>query len=126
MGGNIIIADKVVASIVHVAAAEIEGVHGLGEASLAGRLADALEDAEERTKGVRVKVGQDGVSVDLSLSVVYGYRIPEVADRVRQNVAQALRRRCNLATKVVDINVVGLKLKEGGGAAEQSQDGGEQ
>ena len=96
MAGNITITDKVVASIVRVAAAETEGVYVLGEASLAGRLADALEDEEERTKGVRVEVGQDGVSVYLTLSVVYGYRIPEVADRVRQNVAQALRRRCGL------------------------------
>jgi uncharacterized alkaline shock family protein YloU len=126
VGGSITIADKVVASIVRVAAAEIEGVHALGEASLAGRIADALEDAEERTKGVRVEVGEDGVSVDLSLSVVYGCRIPEVADRVRQNVAQALRGYCGLATRAVDIRVVGLKLEEGGGAAERRQEGGEQ
>ena len=42
-------------------------------------------------KGVKVEAGQREAAVDVSILIKYGYRIPEVASAIQQNVKHAIQ-----------------------------------
>ena len=81
--GEVRIADEVVAIIAGLAATEVDGVD-----SMAGNITNELVGKlgmKILSKGVKVDVTEEHVSVDLSLNIKYGYNIPEVSERVHQN-----------------------------------------
>jgi uncharacterized alkaline shock family protein YloU len=106
------IADGVVASIVGTAVQEIEGVHALGASSIRRTVIERLGRAERRTRGVDLQVGSKEAVIDLDLRLIYGFNIPQLAAKVRQNIADKLLKLCGLVTKEVNINVVGLEFPE--------------
>ena len=72
--GEVQIADEVVAIIAGLAATEVEGVD-----SMAGNITNELVGKlgmKNLSKGVKVTVTEEHVSVDLSLNMKYGYSIP--------------------------------------------------
>ena len=77
--GEVRIADEVVAIIAGLAATEVDGVD-----SMAGNITNELVGKlgmKILSKGVKVDVTEEHVSVDLSLNIKYGYNIPEVSER---------------------------------------------
>jgi uncharacterized alkaline shock family protein YloU len=115
--GTLIIKDEVVAIIAGTAAREVEGVYALGAggaSSVRRTLAERLGGAPEKARGVNVEVGLKEATVNLELRVIYGYSIPKVATKVRQNVADKILNLCGLATKEVNINIVDIYFPEGG------------
>ena len=78
--GEVQIADEVVAIIAGLAATEVSGVD-----SMAGNITNELVGKlgmKNLSKGVKVDVTEEHVSVDLSLNMKYGYNIPEVSEKV--------------------------------------------
>ena len=76
--GEVQIADEVVAIIAGLAATEVEGVD-----SMAGNITNELVGKlgmRNLSKGVKVDVTEEHVSVDLSLNMKYGYNIPAVSE----------------------------------------------
>ena len=109
--GKTVIADSVVAKIAGAAAREIEGVHDLvplgAGASIAG-FAGRLARSDQRSTGVNVEVGQREAAVDLNVRLDYGVNIPQVAEAVRQNIAERVRGMTGLIVKEVNINAADL------------------
>jgi len=110
--GRTTIADGAVASIVGAATQEVEGVHGLGESSVRRTLAERVGGAEPRARGVMVGVGEKEAIAHISFRITYGYRIPDVAANIRENVAKKLRDLCNLTAKEVNLRVVSVYFPE--------------
>jgi uncharacterized alkaline shock family protein YloU len=104
------IADSVITSIVGTVAREIEGVYALGASSIRRTVTERLGRAEARTRGVGMQVGPKEATIDLDLRLIYGFNIPEVATKVRQNIANKLLKLCDLVTEEVNIKVVGLEF----------------
>ena len=111
--GVTVVADGVVAAIAGTAAQEMEGIYALGTSSMRRTLAERVGAAKERTRGVDVQVGLREAIVDLDVRVIYGFSIPEVASRVRANVADRLAKLCGLICKEVNIRVVGIEFSKG-------------
>ena len=83
--GEVQIADEVVAVIAGLAATEVEGV-----ASTSGNVTNELAGKfgkKNLSKGVRVLVSPDAVSVDMALTLDYGYGIRETAKKVQEKVS---------------------------------------
>ena len=111
--GETVIEDDVVASLAGLAAREIEGVANLGKSSVRRTLAEHLRGTEEKAKfGVEVEVGKKEAIVDLALSVVYGFNIPDIVAKVRRNVASRLLEITGLTAKEINIHVVGIEIPE--------------
>lgn len=109
--GEVQIADEVVAIIAGLAATEVEGV-----ASLAGKTADELAGAlgmRNLAKGVRIEVTEEHVSVDLALSIKYGYNIPEVSEKVQERVKTAIETMTGLTVLDVNIRIFKVCMEEG-------------
>ena len=98
--GEVRIADEVVAIIAGLAATEVDGVD-----SMAGNITNELVGKlgmKILSKGVKVDVTEEHVSVDLSLNIKYGYNIPEVSERVQERVKSAIENMTGLT--VLDVN----------------------
>ena len=108
--GEVQIADEVVAIIAGLAATEVEGV-----ASMAGNITNELVGKlgmKNLSKGVKVEVTEEHVSVDLSLYIRFGYNIPEVSEKVQDKVRTAIENMTGLTVLDVNIKIAGVSMDE--------------
>ncbi len=110
--GELDIDVNVIASIVGLAATEVEGVANLGTSSVTSGLAQRLTGKDSRGRGVEVEAGKKEAMLDLTLKVIYGFSIPKVVVDVRQKVAQRLLEMTGLVAKEININVVDIEFPE--------------
>ncbi len=104
--GNIRISEEVVASIASIAAAEIAGVNALS-GSLTGDIAELL-GKKNLTKGVKVKFDGDNVAIDVSLSVIFGFIIHEVAKNVQEAIKTSVESMTGLVASDVNVHVTAI------------------
>ena len=107
--GEVQIADEVVAIIAGLAATEVEGVD-----SMAGNITNELVGKlgmKNLSKGVKVDVTEEHVSVDLSLNLKYGYNIPEVGERVQDRVKTAIENMTGLSVLDVNIKIASVNME---------------
>ena len=110
MMGEVRIADEVVAIIAGLAATEVDGVD-----SMAGNITNELVGKlgmKNLSKGVKVDVTEEHVSVDLSLNIKYGYNIPDVSERVQDRVKSAIENMTGLSVLDVNIRIAGVNNNE--------------
>ena len=112
VGGETEINDEVIASIAGIAAREIEGVAALGTSSIRRAIAERVGAAEQRSRGVAVEAGRREALLDIDLRVVYGFSIPEIVVKVRQNVARRVLEMCGLVTKEINVNITAIDFPE--------------
>ena len=109
--GEVQIADEVVAIIAGLAATEVEGVD-----SMAGNITNELVGKlgmKNLSKGVKIDVTEEHVSVDLSLNIKYGYNIPDVSEKVQDRVKNAIQNMTGLTVLDVNIRIAGVNLADG-------------
>lgn len=106
--GNIHIAEDVLAVIAAAAAQEVDGV-----AALAGGLSNDLAElvaGKKLSKGVRIQVADETVTVGIAILVRYGYVIPEVAKAVQESVLNAVENTSGLTVESVNVHVTGISF----------------
>lgn len=122
--GRTTIADSVVAKIVGIAAREVDGVQDLvstGAGATISGLAGRVTGGDQRAQGVSVEVGEREAAVDLSMVVIYGVSIPQVADAVRRNIINRVGAMTGLVVKEVNIAVTDLYFPQDQAAQQQQQ-----
>jgi uncharacterized alkaline shock family protein YloU len=105
--GIIKIHKNVIASIAAIASGEIEGVKSIGRDFRASILELLGKKAQGMIKVVIDK--NDEVWVEIPLVIKYGFNIPEVANKVQENVRNALEKMTNLTIKDINISVQGIE-----------------
>ena len=104
--GNIHISEEVLAASAAAAALEVEGVSSLA-ANLGSDIAELL-GKKNLAKGVRVKMEEDKVEVELSVLMGYGHTIPEMGKAVQEGVKTAIESMTGLEVASVNVNVGGI------------------
>ena len=107
--GVIQIADDVVAMIASLAATEVEGV-----SAMFGNITNELMSkvgVKKLTKGVRVEVVENNVTVDLAVTLEYGYNIPATCQQVQTKVKAAIENMTGLNCTDVNIRIAGVRVK---------------
>ncbi|MBE5882819.1 MAG: Asp23/Gls24 family envelope stress response protein [Lachnospiraceae bacterium] len=108
--GAVQIADDVVAMIASLAATEIEGV-----SAMAGNITNELMSkvgVKNLTKGVKVDILENNVTVDLAVTMEYGYNIPATCQKVQQKVKTAVENMTGLNCTDVNIRIAGVNMKK--------------
>lgn len=108
--GTVKIADDVVAMIAGIAATEVEGVN-----AMAGNITNELMSRvgmNKLTKGVRVEVRQGQVTVDLAVTMEYGYNIPATCQKVQAKVKNAIENMTGLSVIDVNIRIAGINMQQ--------------
>ena len=108
-GGTITYANEVIAIIAGVAASEIEGLAGM---VTSGGLGDIISKNRNITRGVKVEVGTEEVSVDLYAIIEYGQPIQKVASEVQENVRKNIEAMTGLRVVRVDVHVQGVSFEK--------------
>mgnify|MGYP002645881923 FL=1 len=108
--GEVKIADDVIAIIAALAATEVKGV-----AKMCGNITNELVSKlgmQKLSKGVKITVGDDSVSVDLALELDYGVNIPVVSEKVQDKVKSAIETMTGLTVAEVNVQIVGVAIDE--------------
>lgn len=108
-GGTITYANEVIAIISGIAASEIDGIAGM---VTSGGLGDIIGKNRNITRGVKVEVGTQEVSVDLFTMVEYGKPIQKVATQVQENVRKSIEAMTGLKVVRVDVHVQGVSFEK--------------
>jgi len=106
--GEIIVADEVIAVITGLAAMEVEGV-----ASMAGNATRELISKigiKSLSKGVKVDVLEDVVTIEATLNLKYGYNIKDVSVKVQEKVKVAIENMTGLKVADVNVRVAGIEV----------------
>lgn len=107
--GEVQIADEVVAIIAGLAATEVDGV-----SKMAGNITNELVSKlgmKNLSKGVKVNVTPESVSVDLALELNFGYSIPEVSKTVQEKVKSAIETMTGLTVDEVNVRIAGVSME---------------
>ena len=96
------------AIIAGLAATEVDGV-----ASMAGNITNELVaklGMKNLSKGVRIDVLEDVVTVDLNLNIEYGYNILETSKTVQEKVKAAIENMTGLTVSDVNVRIAGVNM----------------
>ncbi len=102
------LAPGVVEKIVSIAANEVEGVAALGEQTT-GDMRSMLNT--KATQGVEIAVDENNeLHITLRVEMYFGYVLPDVANALRNAVADAISSQVGMQVASVDVYVDGLQL----------------
>ncbi|EIJ78816.1 hypothetical protein PB1_14699 [Bacillus methanolicus PB1] len=107
--GKVEIAPEVIEVIAGIAASEVEGV-----SQMRGNFATGVVERLGRKnhgKGVKVELTEDGIKVDVYCIMKFGVSIPAVAQKIQDNIRQALLNMTALEAQEVNIHVVGIQFE---------------
>jgi len=107
--GEVRIADSVVANIALLAAKETEGVF-----DTVGNAANEIMTkvgVKSASKGVRIEIVDEVVSVELALIMQYGYNIPTTCKKVQDKVKNAIENMTGLEVADVKIRISGMNIQ---------------
>ena len=108
--GEVKIADEVVTVIAGLAATDVDGVASM-EGNITNELVSRL-GVKNLSKGVKVEVTEEHVSVNMALNLKYGYSIPDVCEKVQEKVKNAIENMTGLTVLDVNIKIAGVSLEE--------------
>lgn len=107
--GKVEIAPEVIEVIASIAASEVEGVTQM-RGSFAAGVVERL-GKKNHGKGVKVELDEEGIKVDVYCVMKFGVSIPVVAQKIQDNIRQALLNMTALEATEVNIHVVGVQFE---------------
>ena len=108
--GSINICQSVVAVIAATAVIEISGVYGLYQSP--GKELITLAGKKGLTKGVRVNVEEDDISVDVYIITEMGFSVNEIGIKVQKAVIAAIEEAVGIDVNTVNVHICGVSLKK--------------
>lgn len=109
-GDSIRISSEVIAVIAGIVSSDIPGIAGMG-GGLVGGIAEKL-GRRDLTKGVKVQVEEDTVTIDLNIIVEYGTSIVDSTDKLKKEIRENVEKTTGLKVKAININVIGINVPE--------------
>lgn len=94
--------------IASLAATEVDGV-----SAMAGNITNELMSKvgmKSLTKGVKVDVIENNVTIDLAVTMEYGYNIPATSQKVQAKVKAAVENMTGLNCTDVNIRIAGINM----------------
>ena len=106
-GGTLQISTEVIAKIARCAALEIDGVAEVSCGSQNKKLRSLLETSSIQPP-VTVEMRDGTANITLYLMVRFGARIPAIAEKVQENVKNAVQNMTNVTVSRVNLVIAGL------------------
>jgi len=108
--GSINICQSVVAVIAASAAVDVDGVYGLYQSP--GKELTSVSSRKGISKGVKLNIEGDDVTVDVHIIVEIGYSVSEVGAEVQKAVVSAIEAAVGAKVSTVNIHICGVSLKK--------------
>ena len=97
---------KIIKSLTVMAVAQVEGVLYFAEDSV-----DGQEPAYRSAKGVSVEVVREKAVIDITVSILNGYSIPDLCCEIQQRVIQEVEKALPVKVSAVNVNINGIIFK---------------
>jgi len=107
--GRIEVSRATIAGLAAAAVLECYGVVGMSRPALPSRLAEVVQRDHHR-RGVRVRVVEQRIVIDLYVVLEYGVRISEVAHNIMENVKFRVEKALSVPIEEVNVHVQGLRV----------------
>ena len=105
-GGNVMISEDVITTIVEHTLTDVEGVDSLSTKPGAD-IADLI--GKNWGKGMKIQIAEDNsVSISCNVTVKYGYSVVDVAKNVQNALTGAVESMTGVKVTVVNVNVCGI------------------
>lgn len=108
--GKVTFANDVIAVIAALATSDVKGIFGMVGGAMSGF--SEMLGRKNLTKGVKVEVNDDEVSVDAYVVVNYGYKIQEVALAIQNSIKSAIETMTGLTVAQVNVFVQGIEMEK--------------
>ena len=95
--GKVVYNVGILRNIVTLAVAEVEGT---------------ASNEHNKKSGISLYIEKDGVYVDVSVAVQYGYNVPELAYRIQQTVKQSVENMTHYKVVSVDVHFQDVVFEE--------------
>jgi len=106
--GSIEIHSNVFKVIAHNATVEVEGVARMLE-SLSQNIADSFNQKKHR-QGVEVEFDENGLTIDVYVSLKAGHAINEVAEKIQSNIHQTIYHMTAVKPAEIYVHVVNIEF----------------
>ena len=123
--GTTTIEENVVAKIAGMAARQVPGVYGMGNAvrRAFSAVTDRIPNAQTNVAGgISVQKGETQAAVDVTVVVEYGVSIVEVANAIRRNIIEQIEGTTGLEVVEVNIDVTDVHLPDDDSTSADSAD----
>ncbi len=117
---SIRISSDVIAVITSIISSDIPGIAGMS-GGVVGGIAERL-GRKDMTKGIKVDVDEDRVTIELSVIVEYGKSIVESTDKLKKEIRNNVEKTTGLKVQAININVEGINVPEEEGQEEEKQE----
>ena len=105
-GGNVMISEDVITTIVEHTLTDVEGVDSLSTKPGAD-IADLI--GKNWGKGMKIQIAEDNsVSISCNVTVKYGYSVVDMAKNVQNALTGAVESMTGVKVTVVNVNVCGI------------------
>jgi len=108
--GSINICQNVVAVIAAAAAVDNDGVYGLYQSP--GRELTTVSGKKGISKGIRVNIDGENITVDVYYIANMGFSVNEVGAQVQKSVKSAIEEAVGVEVGAVNIHICGVSLKK--------------
>ncbi|WP_440285655.1 Asp23/Gls24 family envelope stress response protein [Eshraghiella crossota] len=101
--GNIHISEEVIAVIAGIAATEGPEVY-----SLVGNITNEIVSKmgiKSLSKGIKVDMAEDTVTISVTVNLVYGYNIPKTCQAIQERIIQSVESMTGMSVAEVNVNV---------------------
>jgi uncharacterized alkaline shock family protein YloU len=106
--GTCVISEEVIATIACTAALEVDGVAAMAQRpDIRTIIAGA-----NNSRYVKVSDSESAMTLDVYLSIVQGYRIPDVSEQVQQTVKTEVQDMTGKPVTRVNVHIAGMKPEE--------------
>lgn len=106
--GEVQISEEVVAIVAALAATEVKGVASVG-GNITNELVSKL-GAKNLSKGVKLTVLENVVTVDLTLNIEFGKNILETSKKVQERVKSSIESMTGLEVADVNIHIASVEM----------------
>lgn len=109
-GGKIRISEEVISVISAIAAKEVDGL-----ASMGGTILENIGEIiakKSHGKGVRVEYNEEGLIIDVHITVKFGVKIREVSYAIQEHVKAAVESMAGLNVLTVNVFVDAVELEK--------------
>ena len=110
--GSINIAEEVIAAIAVGAVREVEGVSGM-LTNLGGSVTDLMnnkKNAQKGAKAVKIEKTDDGLVMEVYITVAYGHPVLEVAENAQKAVKSSIEAMTGCTVSAINIHVGGVTM----------------
>ena len=110
--GTIHISEEVIAAIAVGDVREVEGVSGM-MTNLGGSVTDLLnnkKNAQKGAKAVKIEKTDDGLEMELYITVAYGHPVLEVAENAQKAVKSSIEAMTGCPVSAINIHVGGVTM----------------